>query len=97
MHDGREKKEDERRQSYGGERRHNAVLQKPHFSITSRHSTARTGKGCKGSEHFFKILPRVGLLARGDLLGRSGNDERTAAAAPLGAEVEEEVRALDDI
>ena len=48
-------------------------------------------------EELAEVLAGVALLDLGDLLGRAGGQDRTAAGAALGAQVDDPVRGLDDI
>ena len=41
-----------------------------------------------------QIFPREGCRAGGDLLGRAGGNDRAAAVAPLGTEVDDVVAGL---
>ena len=50
-----------------------------------------------GSKHFFKKLTREAVFAGSTLLGCTGENDRSAAAAALGAEVDDIVTGFYDI
>ena len=48
-------------------------------------------------QYFFEELPRIALRTGGDLFGRALRDDRSAAVASFGAEVDDVVCDLDDV